>query len=132
MRGLLYSMIVIVGASLLPGCRAKEDNTRELNAVALFERSRYATRLYTDSLGLARDSATVLRLSKDLEDEITRLNYSFPSETYLGMTEGANDTLIRLTDRFAALRDSLLRRFGEAPADTATLSQNSEVRVISE
>lgn len=117
MKKLLYICAGLLFAGGIASCRHNEENALTQQAVALFERSRYITRKYIDSLGIARDSVTVLRLSKNLEDEITRINYSFPSDTYLAMSEGANDTLTRLTVSFARQRDSLLRRFSEVPVE---------------
>lgn len=113
MKNLFYAIILTVMATGIVSCRQKEDNTLEVAAKSLYERSKLTTRLYTDSLGIARDSASVLRLSKRLEDEITKLNYSFPADTYLEFSEGANDTLVMLTTRFTTIRDSLLKRFGD-------------------
>ena len=123
--------MIIAASGVAASCRSKDEDPLGKSAAALFERSRFTTRKYTDSLGLAKDSAMVLRLSKNLEDEITRINYSFPSDTYLSMSEGANDTLTNLTEEFVRRRDSLLRRFGDPQLMLADSLRADSLRVDS-
>lgn len=82
----------------------------EVEADHLYHESVQLVRTYTDSMRIARDSATVNRVDKSFEGELTRLNYKYSPEAYLGISQGQNDTLTRLTIRFVELRDSLLHR----------------------
>lgn len=59
---------------------------------------------------LAKDSATVLRLSEGFEEALTHLNFEYPADADIDMSEGENDTLANMNLRFAHLRDSLLYR----------------------
>lgn len=134
MRILFYISLATACAIALWGCGSKGDGGRAANARALFERSVRLNALYTDSLRGARDSATILRLSSGYEEALTSLNFEYPAGTDPDMSEGENDTLINLTLRFVALRDSLLYRLAHPlvlrpdtlPADTAALSKEKD------
>jgi len=108
---LLYLSLGCTIVIAIAGCVTKDSDGREKAARALYERSVNIARLYTDSLRNALDSATVARLSDGLDTELTRLNYAFPPDTYLDVSEGENDTLASLSEQFVLLRDSLLYRF---------------------
>lgn len=111
------AVALIAGGS----CQRKEVSRQEIEADELYHKSVRATRAYLDSLSFAKDSATVLRLERNLEENVTKLNYAYRPETYLAISQGQNDTLSNLTLRFAHLRDSLLYSFAHpapAPGDT--------------
>lgn len=57
---------------------------------------------------MASDSATLLELNERFEHALTNLNFKFPAETCLEISEGENDTLTNLTEKIIILRDSLL------------------------
>lgn len=131
MRTLFYMLAIIIMSSTFLGCRPKEDNTLQVAAKSMYERSKLTIRRYTDSLGVARDSATVLGLSHRLENELTKLNYSFPADAYMEYSEGANDTLVMLTTKFTLLRDSLLKRFGDPSILIADSLKTDSLRIDS-
>ncbi len=128
MRVLPCVALACVAGMTVTGCGPKKDYGRSEAARSLYERCLSTTMLYTDSLRDARDSATVLRLSACLDYELARINYVFPPDTDLDVSEGENDTLTNLTDKFVLLRDSLLYRFAHPlvlrpdslPADTTS------------
>ncbi len=111
MRKLLYLSLGCAMAIAATGCETKEGDGREEAARTLYERSVSITCQYIDSLNGAHDSATVARITYNLDSELTQLNYSFPPDTHLEISEGENDTLSNLSGRFVQLRDSLLYRF---------------------
>lgn len=97
--------------ALTAGCGHKEDNTLHDAAHELYGKSLEAMLAYTDSMKSARDSARVHALSRGLEERLTHINFEYPTDAYLEISEGQNDTLTNLTFEFTHLRDSLLYRF---------------------
>lgn len=124
MRKLLYASAMAVIASSIVSCGQKADNGRAEAAGSLYHSSVALTLAYTDSLGRAKDSATVIRLVKEFDDTLTHLNFRFPADTDIDMSEGQNDTLSRLNSRFVHLRDSLLYSFAH-PARPDSIATDS-------
>ena len=104
----------------LTSCR--KDNSQDIRVESreLYTRSLTLLKHYTDSLKQARDSATVLRLDKALDNDITKVNAEYSPEAAL-----ENDTLTMMTMKFINLRDTLLRKLSKThptdsiPTDTA-------------
>ena len=109
----------------LTSCR--KDNSQDIRVESreLYTRSLTLLKHYTDSLKQARDSATVLRLDKALDNDITKVNAEYSPEAALKISEGENDTLTMMTMKFINLRDTLLRKLSKThptdsiPTDTA-------------
>lgn len=110
MRKLLNTTLLTVVALSVASCGQGQEKGRGEGPRALYQRSVRLMELYTDSLENARDSANIIRLSVALENKLTQLNYVFPADTDLDISEGENDTLSSMTERFVHLRDSLLWR----------------------
>lgn len=124
MKRLLY---VLAAAGLLAAvsCRKQPDTGRAAEVRELYEKSIEIGMLYTDSLKHAKDSDAVYRLSKDFDDRIAKLQYGYPPDTGLEISEGENDTLTNMTLRIIELRDSLLKGFAstlKTDSDSANLN----------
>ncbi len=113
MRGFLPGHCGFLAAIslLLTGCGHSRENAVADESRVLYEESVRLTRLYTDSIRAARDSAAVNRLDEDYEKRLTDINMRHPVDTDLAVSEGENDTLIRMNVRYVFLRDSLLEAF---------------------
>lgn len=105
---LRVSTFLLIGA--MAGCGPKDDSTGDDDSTHLFHRSVVITKNYTDSIRSAKDSTTVLRLFKELDDSLTRINYAYPADTFIEMNEGQNDTLSNMLTRVVTLKDSILYR----------------------
>ena len=110
---------------LLGGCSKKQTEGKRVDAVRLFSESARLIRLYIDSLSSATDSATLLDLDARFSNRLTDLNFQFPSETDLDISEGENDTLTNLTIKYVALRDSLLYGFAHPQAKPDSITTDS-------
>lgn len=103
----------------LTSCR--KDNSQDIRVESreLYTRSLTLLKHYTDSIKQARDSATVLRLDKALDNDITKVNAEYSPEAALKISEGENDTLTMMTMKFINLRDTLLRKLSKThPTDS--------------
>lgn len=111
MRSMIWLSAVIPALVLIVSCKSTPPNTHAESARELFAKSVGILNEYTDSMLVSRDSAHLLDLGKSCDESITQLHYSYAPEVSRSMTEGQNDTLIRLTDKMVEIRDSLLIMF---------------------
>lgn len=129
-REIIWSMAL--GICVLPvamlllsaGCTRETATDDHSDADALFRESVRLLRTYTDSLAKATDSATCRRLSENLDSELTKLNFRYPANTDMSLTEGQNDTLYRLTTRYIRIRDKRISN-PAAPQDSTAAPQDS-------
>ena len=87
--------------SLLPfsSCGNVKTDNGEAMADQLFEKSANVIKGYTDSLANVADSATLRRLKDGFNEKMSKINFQFPADTDLKLSEEENDSLIRLIDR---------------------------------
>lgn len=102
-------------------CNHNNANISRQQARDLFVKSKSLLTAYSDSLKSAKDSAQVLGLVHHADSLITKLNFEYPVDTDLSISESENDTLINLTSRIIQMRDSLLHRFS-LPPDTTEMT----------
>lgn len=93
------------------GCDTGRNNPRGADAPSLFHKSMSLIKAYTDSMMLATDSTRVESLANGLEERLTKLNFSYPADTDLQLTEGENDTLAIVTSKFVKLKKERLYQF---------------------
>lgn len=105
-KGIIYGLSTVLstlGFSLgMTGCREAKGNDRAM-AEQLFAKSERIVRLYTDSVRHVRDSASLHRMEEGVNARLSNINYQFPSDTDLRLTEEENDSLIKLMDRLTSL-----------------------------
>lgn len=121
MRQLQILLFSLFGILCLASCKEHRPDPLESQARDLFDKSSAMIRAYTDSMNAANDSALWARLDRDFDRRLARLNFEYPADTDLRMTEGENDTLYYLTNRYVVARDAAIDRIlhpQEAPADS--------------
>ncbi|MDE5789929.1 MAG: hypothetical protein K2H96_01690 [Muribaculaceae bacterium] len=101
------------------------DNSKRINASELYHKSVRLLKLYTDSFAMATDSVTLLGLNERFSSSLTALNFKYPSETCLEISEGENDTLTNLTERIIDLRDSLLYVYAHPVVSDSLVSDST-------
>ena len=99
---------IIMAVILLGSCKQKMTDTHREDAIELYRKSLAMMKLYIDSFYHAPDSTTLLEMEERFTHDLTALNFKYPSETCLEISEGENDTLTNLTEKMVSLRDSLL------------------------
>lgn len=112
MRSLFWAIAAIIAGIAISSCSENNEDSQREAARNLYEKSVKLGRLYCDSMSHAKDSAEVVRLDAAYEAALTKLNFDFPAETDLGISEGENDTLHIYSARYIHLRDSILLVFG--------------------
>ncbi|MDE6076720.1 MAG: hypothetical protein K2G29_03225 [Muribaculaceae bacterium] len=111
------SMIILLPFSLCC-CKEKNDENSNIAADKLFEKSLLLLTAYTDSLKTAKDSAHVESLARAFESKINAVNFEFPPDTDLKLSQEENDSLIKMTDRLVDARISRLKWFATPSQDS--------------
>lgn len=116
------NQIIIPGAAIIllmtGGCRKTTTKDLSAEAATLFARSVTLIESYTDSLEAANDSARINRLLKTFDSKYTALNFEFPPDTDMSMTEEHNDSLIMLLDKMVTIRKERFKTLAQASNDT--------------
>lgn len=100
--GLASTLVLPCATLCMTGCREADGNDRTM-AEQLFAKSERIVRMYTDSVRNVRDSASLHRMEEGVNARLSNINYQFPSDTDLRLTEEENDSLIKLMDRLTSL-----------------------------
>lgn len=95
----------------------------------MFEKSIQLLATYTDSISKASDSIQVEALINAYEYKINAVNFEFPPDTDLRLTEEENDSLIKMTDRLVEARKERLNYFAHpvnvmVPTDSIPLTDS--------
>lgn len=129
MKKLKY--FLIAGSFILLSCNDNNGNGRNPQSRELYEKSVSIGLLYSDSLKLAKDSSEVLRLSKEYEDALTKVNYSYSPDLGLEISEGENDTLTNIALRYVEIKDSLLRHFAKGNTSVINDTTLNDAEIVS-
>ncbi|MBD5289094.1 MAG: hypothetical protein HDS26_00220 [Bacteroides sp.] len=122
----IYFVAFTLLGCYMSGCRNESEKNRTGEARALFEASAAMIRSYTDSLRVAKDSASVQELTDHFENAIAKLNFSYPPDTDVALSEYENDTLAMLIDRYLEARQSRLKELHLATVAVKTESEPND------
>lgn len=104
MRRLLY-IAAAAAAVAFAACSGGSDKRDRTKARDMFFEISALTEKYTDRVASARDSAEWAYLCVQFEDSLEKINFSYPADTDLLLSEGQNDTITRLTQAYITARD---------------------------
>lgn len=102
--------IVIVAMLLLlaSSCAQESKKKDRSEATDMFRRITALTRNYTSRLSEATDSASWAEVCKEFEDSLDKINFSYPPDTDLLMTEGQNDTIHEAMLAYIDMREKII------------------------
>ena len=99
----------IVVSLLAGGCRQKDEHNLDREAKDLFENSVRLIKSYSDSISMATDTARIEYLTNAFDNRLTALNFKYPADTDLSLSEEENDSLIKMISRIVELRQQRLK-----------------------
>lgn len=103
----------------LSGACGRNDKNKNFDvAHQLFEKCTRITEAYIDSISNAPDSAVVHRMSDHFDEHMATVNYQFPANTDLLLSEEENDSLIRMHKRLTRVRMNKLEALGKSESDS--------------
>lgn len=106
---------------VMAGCRNVGDQRDHASARQLFLKSVRLIELYTDSLINVSDSASYRRLKDDFDEKLAKVNFQFPADTDMWLTQEENDSLARMLDNFV----KIVREKGKTLNAIESLPQDS-------
>ena len=124
MRTLPAIMAILVAVTVLLSCHGNADHENNEAARQLFLKSKHLTEEYIDSLEHAKDSTAINRMVENFNIKLTTVNYQFPPDTDLDLTEEENDSLIRMFKRVESTVSKKLKGFA-AKEPTDSLAKDS-------
>lgn len=104
MKGLMIRAFVAAACLImLASCHVEQNDSGKGMAHQLFAKSVSLVKVYTDSIGSVNDSASFNRMREDFDEKMAKINFQFPPDTDLNMTEEENDSLIKMLDRLVKI-----------------------------
>lgn len=128
MKRLLYIALSVAALGCIASCAQEKKNKDRSDAHDLFAHITSLTRSYINKIEAAEDSAAWARVSLEYEDSLDKVNFSYPADTDLLLSEGQNDTIVRLTRDYLRARDARLHKILHPviPTDTIDTLQAKE------
>ena len=101
----MRTLILILLIYFITSCVRTENvsNDKE-NANKMYDDLCSLVIAYNDSLNQSSDSVHIENMILDYERKLTEIVFSYPPNTDLNMTNGQQDTLSQLTDKFIELK----------------------------
>lgn len=87
------------------GCGNGKRVKDRTDAHELFDAVTTLTKSYIAKIAAASDSAVWATLCEEYEDSLDKVNFRFPPDTDLMLTEGQNDTITTLIATYVRVRD---------------------------
>lgn len=106
-------------------CSSGMETTHARSATELYNNSVKLIKNYTDSLLLARDSVRVNTLADNLNEELTTLNFKYSPNSDILLSEGENDTLAYMVEKFVKLKNEQLYGFAHPIVRSDSLSSDT-------
>lgn len=133
----LSGMILMVSMLMVMSCRNGDNADDRTEARELFRQLSELNRSFTSSVASAPDSAAWAKITLAYEDSLAKINFRFPPDTDLEMSQGENDTLFSLTSAYIAARDTRIHEIlhpkvhmdSIAHPDSLTVEDNLSKRI---
>lgn len=123
---LKWDILPLFIASLcgVAGCGNSGEKYDHAVSHQLFQKSMRLIELYTDSMKNVSDSATYRRLRDGFDDKLSKVNFQFPADTDLHLTQEENDSLMKMLDKFVKIvneKGESLNATDSVPSDSVAL-----------
>ena len=105
----IYSLLIYIGLLLNLQCIREDKKVTDPQGEKLFKMTISHISTYTDSLTNITDSAQLQKIIKDFEDKLIKIQYQYPPEIYLQLTEDENDSIAKLSEIFILKRNKRLQ-----------------------
>ena len=113
--------LFIVSPCGMAGCGNSGEKYDHAVAQQLFQKSVRLIELYTDSMKNVSDSATYRRLRDSFDDKLSKVNFQFPADTDLHLTQEENDSFVKMVNE----KGKSLNATDSVPSDSVALVKPS-------
>lgn len=105
----VLAALIAVGLSAT-SCSKETKSKDRSNAKDMYERICQLTEEYTEKVADSPDSASWAATCAEFEDKLDKVNFNYPPDTDLLLTEGQNDTIYSLMLAYLEARDGRIHR----------------------
>lgn len=105
MKKIIVIAILTIGGICGFGCSQEKKTYDRSDANEMFGKICNLTKEYTGKLTESPDSSTWAATCAEFEDKLDKINFSYPPDTDLLLTEGQNDTIHALMLEYINARD---------------------------
>ena len=105
MKKSIFIAVISIASLCIAGCSKEKKYVDRSDAKEMFERICKLTSDYTEILANSADSLSWAKATSEYEEKLDKINFSFPPDTDLLLTEGQNDTIHSLMLAYIKARD---------------------------
>ena len=127
MKAIAETMAVGVACIVLSACVAENKKKDRSSAHDLFNHTVALVEEYTEKLSSVSDSLAWIRTCDEFEERLEKLNFSYPPDTDLLLTEGQNDTIQEMLLEYVRLRDERIHSILHPVVVSDSVSMDSVV-----
>ncbi|MCM1490314.1 MAG: hypothetical protein NC095_05755 [Muribaculum sp.] len=109
MRRFIFMTMAALGIISLSDCSPEKKIKDRSHAHDMFEQITSLTIEYTKKVEATEDSASWEAVCLEYEDSLDKINFHYPADTDLLLSEGQNDTIMRLTEKYVKARDKRIQ-----------------------
>ncbi len=102
-KSILIALLAAVSIGV-GGCSQEKKKKDSSQATEMYERICKLTEDYTRRLENAPDSADWASVCTEFEEKLDKITFSYPPDTDLLLTEGQNDTIHQLMEKYVNVR----------------------------
>lgn len=125
MKKLLHIVVSLSAIFWGIACRGDGKIKDRTAAHDMYEHITSLTRTYIQKIEAAEDSAVWARVNLEYEDSLDKVNFHYPPDTDLLLSEGQNDTIVRLTRAYVEARDKRINSILHPISPTDTIDSIS-------
>ncbi|MDE6696302.1 MAG: hypothetical protein K2K25_05430 [Muribaculaceae bacterium] len=97
--------LILVAMTMLASCSAEKQKKDRRGADDMFGKISALVSDYTQKVSEAKDSASWADACSEFEEKLDKINFSYPPDTDILLTEGQNDTIQSLIQEYVNARD---------------------------
>ena len=129
MKKTIFIAILSLVCLCVTGCSKEKKHVDRSDAKKMFERICKLTSEYTDILANSADSSSWAKATSEYEEKLDKINFSFPPDTDLLLTEGQNDTIHTLMLAYIKARDERIHEILYPVAEVDSLVDGDSIMV---
>ncbi len=131
MRKTVNVIAMFLVAIAVAGCAQENKKKDRSGADEMFRRITSLTSNYTTKMAEAPDSAAWSKLCTQFEDSLDKISFAYPPDTDLLLTEGQNDTIHTLMQKYIKERDSRINAILHPVVETDSVMDTDSALVQS-
>lgn len=129
MKALIYISTVALSFSVVVACSSENKLKDRSDARDMFCHITALTKSYISKVEAAQDSAAWAAVCLEFEDSLDKVNFRYPADTDLLLSEGQNDTICNLMQTYVKVRDERLKTLMSPVAvPTDSLSESAPTK----